>query len=90
MAGEHPVSMWHVYFDEYNAGEETAGENELKALQDISWEAVEHLSLENLARANDFKPPKKVGVLKQVYVDRGVRGYTELEYTIRLDVEDIA
>jgi hypothetical protein len=55
-----PASVWHVFFGECNAAEDAAGENELGTSSDISWEAVERPSLENLERANDFKTPKKV------------------------------
>jgi hypothetical protein len=37
---------------------EKVGENELQAPKDVSWEAsIEHQSLEDLERANDFKTP---------------------------------
>jgi hypothetical protein len=45
--------MWHVYFDGCNMVEEAMGQNELEAPKDVSWEAIKHLSLDNLERTND-------------------------------------
>ena len=84
--------MWHVYFDECNALEEAAGENELEAPRDVSWEAIKCPSLENLLeRANNFKTPKKVRV-NPGYMDRDVFGkekMPKLVYVIPLDLDDI-
>jgi hypothetical protein len=60
---ERPVAMWHVYFDGCNTVEEVSGANELDAPTDLSWEAVDRPSLEDLERANDFKTPRKVRVM---------------------------
>jgi hypothetical protein len=57
---ERPVAMWHVYFDGCNTVEETTGANELAAPKDVSWEAIDRPSLEDLERANNFKTPRKV------------------------------
>ena len=88
---EKPISVWHVYFDECNAMEEAAGENELEAPRDLSWEADDRPSLEHLEKANDFKTPRKVKV-NPTYMDRDVWGKERLpkmEYVIPLDREDI-
>jgi hypothetical protein len=68
MDDERPVATWHVYFDGCNTSEEATGENELEAPKDVSWEAIQRPSLEDLERANDFKTPKKVRVLPNYLV----------------------
>jgi hypothetical protein len=55
--------MWHIYFDGCNTAEESAGQNELEAPKDVSWEVIEHPLLEDLERANDFTHPRKVRVM---------------------------
>jgi hypothetical protein len=65
---ERPVAMWHVHFDDCNTPEDATGENELEPVRNDSWEAIQHPSLEELERANDFKTPKKVRVLPE-YLD---------------------
>jgi hypothetical protein len=68
---ERPVAMWHVYFDGCNMVEEVMGRNKLDAPLDLSWEAVDRPSLEDLERANDFKTPRKVRVMPG-FVDQTV------------------
>jgi hypothetical protein len=60
---KRPVAMWHVYFDGCNTTKESIGQNELEAPKDVSWEAIERPSLEDLERANDFKTPRKVRMM---------------------------
>jgi hypothetical protein len=64
---ERPVAMWHVYFDGCNTTETLTGYNELETPKDVSWEAIDRPSLEDLERANDFKTPRKVCLMPGVW-----------------------
>ena len=59
---ERPVPMWHVYFDECKAAEDSTGDNELGAGLGVSWGDDDRPSLAFLEKANDFHTPKKVKV----------------------------
>jgi hypothetical protein len=70
---EMPVTMWRIYFDGCNTIEAAMGCNKLDAptITDLSWEAIDCPSLEDLERANDFRTPRKVRVMPG-FVDQTV------------------
>jgi hypothetical protein len=72
---EHPAAMLHVYIDGCNTVEEITGQNELEASNDASREAIEHPSLEDLERTNDFKTPRKVRLMP---------GFVDATYTYEI------
>ena len=80
--------MWHIYFNECKAAEDSTGDNELGSGPGVPQENDERPSLEFLEKANDFHTPKKVKV-SSLYNNEGTEELN-LGYVNPLNTKDLS